>query len=1092
MKELTMPKKIIKNHNAFTLKCILLLSAIIVHSGCMNESQEHLPETIEAVEIPKQHIVLNNKGVGQMGYFDYSGAAETFLSLAKLNDQWAIAQQNLAIALLNRQEQGDEEKAIAIAEKLVEGDANNLVGQYIIAILKFNQGLCDQALPRFEHILKYDSQDAYALYFAGQCHLQNGNIDQALNFYQKAIGIDGYLRSAYYGGFMAAQRSNNAELAQVMLNDYQKLAANPKARLAEIKYTRMGPKATAQTHMSDVPITVKKNVSAPFFKPPEPLTLMNKSNLNGFGVVDLKQQGQSQLYVLDEQRLQVYSGINGSEQALFTIEIDDSNHQVAWADINNDGLIDVYITGQKDQLYFQNNQGFEAVDMQAFGFAELSSSVVRLADADHDGDIDLLLLSQQGVFEIWNNNLNNTFTALSSQVELPRTKDHTHIFIEDVDKDRDADIILQSKNSMTTLLNDRMWRYEAFEDVFDHEPQSFSLADNNMNGIPEINVLFVNGELNQYEFDVVKKEYMRLSSKTNIIADLMLLMDVDGDAKSEYLFVDKQGIKVTDTNGQTIEQILVSNVEQIKVLNTENGPELLLASNDQISIVSASSNRLPFILFNLSGKEDDANSVRSNHSGIGTNMVVYNGEFYSVANSFHNLTGLDQDYQATSMAAGNKQNIDFIGINWSDGVYQTEIGLKASKYHKITETQRQLSSCPVIFAWNNGQYEFVSDVLGVGGIGFAVGREEYGEPRPWENYVVSAQQMSSYEGLYKIQFTEPMEESAYLDTLNIKVVDVPQQWSVVLDERMQISDPVVTGDLLYYRELIEPSHVWNKFNKDVTDSVRHTDKKAINIDNKDHRFLGLVEPQQITMDFADDLAGDYHLIMNGWVEYGYSQTMFAAWQAGLKAQAPTIQYLHDGEWKTLLNEFGYPAGMPRSASVPLFIPEKTRSLRILTNMEVYFDQLALFAAVQAPTVNEYNLTLHKANLYQLGFPKRNDNRQRVPEYEFGDVQPFWDTRYMEGAYSRLGDITPLVRDQDNALAIIGAGEAIELSYHDTLPTIPADHKRYFILQFKGWAKDMDILTKDGETLAPIPADGALSEAAKTLNNQYNTRFQAGR
>lgn len=1086
-----MPKKTI-SHNLLSIKSIVLLLAIIVQSGCSDEPQEQVTKTIESPVIAKQHIVMNNKGVGQMGYFDYAGAAETFLKLVELNGDWPIAQQNLAIALLNRQKPEDEQTAMAIAEKLIEQDSSNLVGQYIIAILKFNQGLCEQALPRFEHIIKHDAQDAYALYFAGQCHLQEGNTETALNLYQKAIAIDGYLRSAYYGGFMAAQRSNNGELAQTMLNDYQKLAANPKARLAEIKYTRMGPKATAQTHAINASKTRQNNVSAPHFQPPKPLTFINEGNIKNFGVVDLKQQGSSQLYVVNEQKLQVYSEVNGSQKVSASIDVDDSNHQVAWADINNDGLIDVYITGQKDQLYYQNNQGFEAIDMQASGLSDLSSSVVRLTDADHDGDIDLLLLSQQGVFEIWNNNLNKTFTALSGQVDLPQSSGYTHIYIDDVDKDRDADIILQSKNSIMTLLNDRMWRYEALESIFDHKTQSLSLIDNNMNGIPELDVLFENGELSQYEFDVVKSDYIKLSSKTGVIADSMFSIDVDGDALSEHLLVDKQGIKITDSKGLTIEQIVANDIELIKVLNTENGPELLLLSNDQISIVEASTNRSPFVLLSFSGKEDEANSVRSNHSGIGTGMVVYNEEFYSVANSFHNLTGLDQDYQAISMAAGHKQTIDFVGINWSDGVYQTEIGLKVSEYHKITETQRQLSSCPVIFAWNNGKYEFVSDVLGVGGIGFAVGRDEYGEPRPWENYLISAQQMSAHEGLYKLQFTEPMEESAYLDALNIKVVDVPQQWSVVLDERMQISDPIVTGDLLYYQELIEPSHVWNKSHEDVTALVQHTDKKAIDIDNNDHRFLGLVEPQQITMDFADDLFGNYHMIINGWVEYGYSQTMFAAWQAGLQAQAPTIQYLHNGEWKTLLTEFGYPAGMPRSATVPLFIPEKTRSLRIVTNMEIYFDQLALFVVSQPPVVHEHNLTLHKANLHQLGFPKRSDNWQRVPDYQFDDVQPFWDTRYMEGAYSRLGDITPLVRDQDNALAIIGAGEAIELSYHDNLPAIPADHQRYFVLQFKGWAKDMDILTKDGETLMPIPADGEVSDAAQLLIHQYNTRFKAGR
>ncbi|VAW34659.1 hypothetical protein MNBD_GAMMA01-952 [hydrothermal vent metagenome] len=328
--------------------------------------------------------------------------------------------------------------------------------------------------------------------------------------------------------------------------------------------------------------------------------------------------------------------------------------------------------------------------------------------------------------------------------------------------------------------------------------------------------------------------------------------------------------------------------------------------------------------------------------------------------------------------------------------------------------------------------------------------------------------------------------------MQIQVLDVPKQWSVVLDERMMISAPQVTGEPLFYQSIINPVQVLDKYNQDVTELVLRTDKQAIEINNKDTRFLGLVDEQVITMEFADELVGDYHLILNGWVEYGYSQTMFAAWQAGESAQAPTIEYLLDGQWQVLLANFGYPAGMPRAASVPISIPTKTRFLRITTNMEIYFDQLGLFKAAQPESIIKYNLKLQTATLKQLGFPKRTDNYQRVPSYQFADIQPFWDTRFMAGAYTQLGDVTELLKHHDNALAIIGAGEAIELTYIDDLPVLDKRFNRYYILQFKGWAKDMDILTQNGETLAPIPAIGRVSAAAKRLNQKYNTRFKAGK
>lgn len=1077
----------------------LFIFAILLLSSCDDAKDTQDNIVIDEPLISKQAIGLNNQGVGEMGRFDYSAATVSFERLVQENPEWNLAKQNLAIALLNRQKPTDEDKAMEIAIKLSSDNNENLVAQYIVAILKFNQGLCEEALPRFKTIIELDKTDAYALYFAAQCHLQNGEVQASIDLYQKAIKADSYLRSAYYGSFMAAQRLGNTELAKQMLDAYQKLGSNPKASLAEIKYTKMGPKANAKAYLDNNTSVAKEDLLAPFFKSPTVLKLPENIKIQQFGIVNLAQTEKPQLYVVSDNKLDIFDTFLSKYSQLLhlSIQLEPGTHQLAWGDINNDNKIDVYITGNHDQLYIQrekgNNSVFEKIDMQSYGLAGLDSKAVRLSDADHDGDLDVLLLSNSGQFEIWNNNLNNTFTALSSQTTLPKDSDYNRIYINDIDSDRDVDIVLLSDKHVTTLLNDRMWDYEILTGLqSDSKILSLQFSNNDVNGLPEINLITEDKKISVYEFQKGTKNYKRINQVDDILTDDILLADINGNGQKEILQKSKEGLKISNNEGKLIEQIMLADVQQMKILNSSIGPELLALSHNKIFHVAASDNRWPYLLFNLSGKEDDANSVRSNYSGIGTNFTLRNQEFYAIGDSHQNTTGTDQDFQAIVLAGGNKKTIDYIALEWSDGVYQSELGLETGKYHMLIETQRQLSSCPVIFAWNNGKYEFISDVLGVGGIGFAVGRHEYGVPRPWENYLLTESQLTSENGLFKLQFTEPMEESAYLDKMQIQVLDVPQKWSVTLDERMQISEPVVTGKPLFYQSIINPIKVLNKSNQDVTEQALKTDKIAIEIENHDSRFLGLVDEQFISMEFDEELQGDYHLIMNGWVEYGYSQTMFAAWQAGKIAQAPTLEYKIDGQWKLLLKEFGYPAGMPRAATVPISIPEKTRFLRIRTNMEVYFDQLGLIQSEQPEAVLSYNLKLQSAKLKSLGFPRREDNKQRVPSYDFSKIQPFWDTRYMEGAYTQLGEITELLQNQDNALAIIGAGEGIELKFIDDLPKLKEGYKRFYLLKFVGWAKDMDILTKQGETLAPIPVNGVMTYKARLLNQKYNTRFQAGK
>jgi hypothetical protein len=49
-----------------------------------------------------------------------------------------------------------------------------------------------------------------------------------------------------------------------------------------------------------------------------------------------------------------------------------------------------------------------------------------------------------------------------------------------------------------------------------------------------------------------------------------------------------------------------------------------------------------------------------------------------------------------------------------------------------------------------------------------------------------------------------------------------------------------------------------------------------------------------------------------------------------------------------------------------------------------------------------------------------------------------------------------------------------------------------VFESNGWAKDMDLFTRDGDTLAPLPALNGTSERRERLHAQFNTRYRSGR
>ena len=128
----------------------------------------------------------------------------------------------------------------------------------------------------------------------------------------------------------------------------------------------------------------------------------------------------------------------------------------------------------------------------------------------------------------------------------------------------------------------------------------------------------------------------------------------------------------------------------------------------------------------------------------------------------------------------------------------------------------------------------------------------------------------------------------------------------------------------------------------------------------------------------------------------------------------------------------------------------------------------------------------------MGFPRRSTGPQRQPSYDYDRMVPLWDTRIQSGFYTAFGRVDELVAAHDDALAIIGPGEELHLEFDSALPPLPQGWTRRFVLETRGWAKDMDLFTRDGETVGPLPVTGMAAALRDRLNGKYNTRFASGR
>ncbi|MGB5260993.1 MAG: FG-GAP-like repeat-containing protein, partial [Gammaproteobacteria bacterium] len=1008
------------SHACLNLRSWLLAGYILlVLAGCDRAGQqgEQLLPDAEAV-------ALNNRGVGLMGRYDYDAALQIFRQLADQYPHQLTFKVNHAIALMNRQLDGDEADALRRFDELLAEYPGEPRIRYCAGLLEFRRGELALASQHLQTVLKADPNDPYAAYFLAQSFQQRGENTAARDWYQHALQADPYLRSAYYALAQVYRQQGQPEEARHHISLYQQLASNPRAQLVEFKYTRMGPKCEAATEGDTQPLA-QRPAGPLFAEPHDPLSLVPPADeapagMPSLTVADIDADGRPDLFVAGRAGAEgAYNAVLlGQEDGTFAVA---AEHPLAavpavntglWGDFDNDGHTDVYLCRRgPNQLWQQTAAGYwqNVTAATQTGNGDFNTVDGALFDADHDGDLDLFLANSDGPDELLNNNLDGTFRPLAAERGLSGGGGATRqVLLLDIDNDRDTDIVtLNTAPPHAIYINELGWNYTPAtgQAVFTDTPMAaLTSADTDADGYPELYALGTDGSVMRWQVSASGPWQMTVIGNPPPAEHPRLeVRDLDGDGQDELLLASGNGLQVYTLQGDALVPLYpFPGAEALLawasvVIDAGRGPAVAtLHADNGLRLSPAGDGRFAFIGIAPTGRNDNAATMRSNASGIGTRLALRNGSRWILTDNWRRHSAPGQGLQPVVTGLGGAAKLDFVTLTWSDGVLQTELDLAAGQIHRISETERQLSSCPVLFAWDGERYTFISDLLGVGGLGYFIEPGVYAPPRPRENFLLPAGLPVPRDGRYTLKIGEPMEEAAYLDAVRLVAYDLPPGWDMVLDERMAINAPEATGEARYYRTELLPLRAVNGADVDVTALVTDVDLHAAPVGELDHRFIGRLATEQVlTLEFAQPLdAAQPVLMLDGWVEYPYSQTMFAAWQAQADWRAPTLEARDgNGQWQPVLKEFGYPAGMPRRMSVPLTgLPPDTRALRLTTNQEIYWDRVAVVQAEDLPEARRTALPLVTAQVAESGFARRSTGPQRQPHYDYARRSPFWDTR----------------------------------------------------------------------------------------------------
>ena len=206
-------------------------AALLLAAGCAPPPPPVDPRAAsEAVE----------RAVGQLGLFEFEAAEGILAPIADRGGAPYEVRLDRAIAALNRSDEGAQARAIDLLEGILRDHPDDARAEYCQGLAWLYLGEPAKALPRFRRAAARHPEDPHAAFYAGQCCELQGELDASRELYRRAAELDPYLRSAWLGLSRVLGRQGREDEAATALEEFRRQSGNPRSRLAEFKYTRMG------------------------------------------------------------------------------------------------------------------------------------------------------------------------------------------------------------------------------------------------------------------------------------------------------------------------------------------------------------------------------------------------------------------------------------------------------------------------------------------------------------------------------------------------------------------------------------------------------------------------------------------------------------------------------------------------------------------------------------------------------------------------------------------------------------------------------------------------------------------------------------
>jgi hypothetical protein len=704
----------------------------------------------------------------------------------------------------------------------------------------------------------------------------------------------------------------------------------------------------------------------------------------------------------------------------------------AFVDIDHDGDLDIMVGGgtNTESHLLRNNGNGSFADITAAAGLQGVTAPLAIAPTDYDNrrDIDLLTVAAGSRPKLFRNLRTGSFSDVAAAAGLPGTGAYTSLALGDVNKDGFVDAFFGLESA----------------------PGIWALSDGRGNFRTEAALPPTRG------------------------ARAAQIFDYDNDGLLDLLVLTADGLQMLRNIGGSWQDQTARAIPATVQQTARTGVAALAAGDldldGDVDVVSQFGNGTVRVWRNDGGSRNRSVRVRlqgrvSNRNGVGSKVELRAGSLHQrmeTAAATPPIVPADIVF-----GLGARTAPDVVRVLWPAGILQAETPATIpSGGLPILELDRKPSSCPFLFTWNGSRFEFVTDFLGGGEMGYWEAPNVFNVPDPIEYVRITDEQLEARAGRFEIRVTNELEEALFVDELRLLAITHPADVAVFPDEGMRLK---VRPFRLYTPSHVRPpAAATDEHGHDVLSPISKMDRRYPD----DFALLpirGYAGEHAITIDLGSRTGARTLLLLTGWTDYAFSTDNVAAHQSGLTLTPPILQARDDrGAWRTVDADVGIPVGRPQTIVVDV-TSVASRELRLVTNMRIYWDQIVV-ADDSQPAVATDVLPRLSAALRWRGFSAEVTPDGREPfGYDYAKVLPDAPWKLMPGRYTREGNVEELVARTDDRFAISRTGDELSLSFDATvLPPLPAGSRRTFLLYGAGFSKEMDYHSASPEAVMPIP------------------------